>query len=265
MRKACTLPADVLIFDLEDGVSPDTKDKARDTIAEHLKQDDFSHHTTVIRLNHSSTDWHLADVNMAAYSGCDAIMLSKANSVKEVKLAARLLAQQGAADKPLWLNIETPKGICNLEAMAQLPQVQALVMGTNDLRNDLRIRQSSERTGMQYALQKTVMCARAYHKIAFDGTWVNLSDDEGLQREAEQGRMLGFDGKTLIHPKQIEVANHLFSPTPDEFEEAEAIVATYEEAIQQHRAVTLLNGRMIERLHYDRAKELLNLKEKLAA
>ena len=266
MAKAHTLDADILIFDLEDGVAPDKKADAREAIANALAENDYSNYTTIVRVNHASTEEHVADVTMVAQSRCDAIMLSKANDINEVKTAARLLAYHGAADRGIWGNIETPLGVANVKSMAMMPIVKGMVVGTNDLANDLRIERTPDRAALMYSLQAVQLACRAHNKPVLDGTFVDLEDMDGLRAETEQGRLLGFDGKTLIHPKQIAIANEVFGPSEQEFEEAREIIALYErEAIDKHKAVCLMGSRMIERLHYNRAKELLSLEDRLKA
>lgn len=258
MERAHERPADALIFDLEDGVSD--KAAAREAILEALASDRFANHFTVVRLNHISTEDGELDVKAFGPSPCDALMLSKVSGAKETKNCLRFIAQYGGADKPIWANIETPSGVMNVANIADIKQVKALVMGTNDLANDLRIQRMPDRSTLLYALQKVVLMARANGCLALDGTYMDIKDEAGLRAEAEQGRAFGFDGKTLIHPVQIEVANEIFSPSAEEVARAKQIIETYErEAINKHKAVCLMGNEMIERLHYTRAKQVLSV------
>ncbi len=258
MERAHERPADALIFDLEDGVSPDAKEAAREAIATALSEERFAGHITVVRLNHTSTDWGVKDAQTFATLPCDAIMLSKVSSRRDTEAALRLLGYHGGADKPIWANIETPAGVMNVAEIAELPQIKALVMGTNDLANDLRILRTPDRAALMHSLQQVQLVGRATGCTVLDGTFMDVKDEAGLRAEAEQGRMLGFDGKTLIHPAQIAIANEVFSPTEEEVARAKVIIETYErEALGKHKAVCLMGNEMIERLHYDRARELV--------
>lgn len=258
MERAHERPADALIFDLEDGVSPDAKDEARAAIVEALASKRFAHHYTVVRMNHISTEAGEEDVKALSTANCDALMLSKVAGGKETRNSLRFIAQYGGADKPIWANIETPSGVMNVQNVAEIPQVKALVCGTNDLANDLRIKRTPDRGALMYSLQKVQLVARATGCLVLDGTFMDVKDEAGLRAESEQGRHLGFDGKTLIHPAQIDVANTVFSPTEEELARAKQIIETYErEAINKHKAVCLMGSEMIERLHYDRAKEMV--------
>lgn len=257
LERAHERPADALIFDLEDGVSPDAKDSAREAILAAVSEERFANHYTVIRLNHFLSEAGDTDIRALSTAPCDALMLSKVASGKETKNCLRFIAQYGGADKPIWANIETPNGVLHAHSIADLSQVKALVMGTNDLANDLRITRKPDRSTLMHSLQHVVLAARANGCLALDGTFMDVKDEKGLRSEVLQGRELGFDGKTLIHPAQIDIANEIFSPSETEISRAKQIIQTYErEALDKHKAVCLMGNEMIERLHYERAKEI---------
>lgn len=258
MAKAASLDADILIFDLEDGVAPERKALAREAIQRYLNETSFSQ-CTLVRINHRDTDYYQDDIAAFMDAPLDGIMLSKTGGPEDVDDIVSHLSLAGRGDVAIWANVETPRGVANVMAIAAHAHIAGMVAGTNDLANDLRIRPTADRAGLMHSLQQIHLAARAYGRIVLDGTFVDLEDMEGLKREAEQGRMLGFDGKTLIHPKQIAITNEVFGPSQEELEEASAIIEAYELAMREQKAVTMLGTRMIERLHYDRAKELLCL------
>lgn len=258
MQKAASLQADALIFDLEDGVSDAHKPAARKAMAEWSAHAAPTSQTKVLRINHQYTAHYADDIALAATLPLDGVMLSKVSNAHEIQRTISDLASAGRSDLPIWCNVETPSGYMNIQSISSQPCVAALVAGTNDLANDLRIIRTPDRAGLLHCLQMLVLAARAHGLLVLDGTFIDLEDDAGLQAEAQQGRMLGFDGKTLIHPKQIAIANASFSPTETELTQAKRLIATYEAAQKGGKAVTLLDGKMIEKLHYDRARQLLN-------
>lgn len=256
MAKAPTLKADARIYDLEDGVAPEKKLEARDAVLAAL-QNPLGESLIIVRINEVHSEQGEGDLAALAAFGPDALMLPKVHNLKVVEDAVSQLDAHGLEDMALWCNIETPEGVVNVEAIAAHPRVEALVVGTNDLVNDLRCEAHETRKPLLYALSRVVMAARAYNKVALDGTFVRLKETRALMREARQGRMLGFDGKTLIHPSQIDPVNRVFTPSRQEVREAKDIIEAYEKAMKEERAVTILQGRMIERLHYTRAQEVL--------
>ncbi len=256
MAKSVSLAADILIYDLEDGVAPASKPAAREALRTHFQQADNAH-LRLVRINHQSTRFYIDDITAMSAMPADGIMLSKVAHTADINDAVEKLARAERADMAIWCNVETPEGILNAATIAAHPNVVGLVAGTNDLANDLRIIRTAERTGLMHALQLLLLAARANHRIILDGTFVDLEDMKGLEAEAQQGRMLGFDGKTLIHPKQIDSVNRIFSPSEDEMTQAKRIIKAYEAAMKEHKAVTLLDNQMIEQLHYDRARQLL--------
>lgn len=264
LEKARKLPADVLIFDLEDAVSPEEKVLAREQVLEALKSRAYGHRERVVRINHIASREGLDDLTVLATAGADAILLPKVESEEQIAQAASMAAQLGAPnDFTIWATIETPKGVLNAASIAAHPATKALVAGTNDLCAGLRIHKTAGREALQYALSAIVMAARAYDKPVFDGTYIQLKDMQGLHAECIQGRLLGFDGKTLIHPEQVEITNEVFSPTHEEVSCARAVIAAYERTQAQHQAVTLVAGAMIEALHVRQALDTLKLHESI--
>ncbi len=255
LEKAQTIPCDVVILDLEDAVSPDHKTLARDQVVRALEAYDYGHREIVVRINPLTSLWGMEDIETIATTRADAVLLPKVETIAQIEtLTAK-------TDKPIWCNIETAKGVLYAHEVAAHPKTAALVAGTNDLSAELGIRKSPDRIGLLHALSQMVLTARAYGKLVFDGTFTAIADDKGLLQECRQGRLLGFDGKTLIHPDQVATANQIFSPSPEEIEEAQQIVAIYATAMNANKAVATAGGKMIEKLHYDAANRLLQMFE----
>ncbi len=266
MEKAKTLDCDGIILDLEDAVAPDDKERARQLVAEAVRAGGFGHREVVIRINRLDTRWGRADVAAAVTAGPDAILLPKVESADELAELAHLMNETGvAADMALWAMIETPRGVFAVPEIAAHPRLSVLVMGTSDLAKELNARHVPGREPFLYALERSVMAARAHGRAILDGVFLDLGDEAGLQAECEQGRNMGFDGKTLIHPRQIAAANAAFAPTPHEVEEARAVIAAYEEALAAGRGIAVLNGRLVENLHVETARRTLALAEAIAA
>ena len=256
MEKARTLPADMLIFDLEDGVADAAKEEARARIAEALQSSDYGDKTLLVRINAAHTAAGKADI--AALQG-----LPMAGRVlPKVEHAAQLDSIIG--DLLIWANVETPPGVLNAAEIAAHPKCAGLIAGTNDLRAGLGLTHSSDRTALHYSLSALVLAARAYGKTVIDGTYIQFDDMDGLKRECEEGRMLGFDGKTLVHPTQIDTANEVFSPTEEEIEQANAIITQYEQTLAKGQSVDLLDGQMIEELHVRHAQRILQIQKKIS-
>lgn len=260
LEKARKLPADVLIFDLEDAVSPEQKVLAREQVVEALKSRAYGHRERVVRINHIASREGLDDLTMVASAGADAVLLPKVESADQIAQAASMAAQLGASEGfTLWATIETPRGVINAAEIAAHPATKAVVAGTNDLCAGLRVHKTLGREALQYGLSAIIMAARAADKPVFDGTFIQLGDLDGLRGECEQGRMLGFDGKTLIHPEQVDITNDIFSPSDEEVARARAVIAAYERTQAQHQAVALVAGSMIEALHVRQALDTIRL------
>lgn len=260
MEKAKKLAADVIVFDLEDGVAPTAKAEARNRIREALAtRKAYGHRELLVRINPLSTAEGLEDFSALAGAGMDGLMLPKVESARQVDHAASLLSAHGYGHIPVWANVETPLGVLSAGEIAAHPACAALVAGTNDLRAGLKLTHSTDRQPLMYALQAILCAARAYGKLAFDGTYITFGDPDGLEAECQEGKHLGFDGKTLVHPEQIAITNDVFSPSEEEIADARAIIHQYEDTLAKRQSVGILDGQMIEALHVTRAQEILTL------
>lgn len=250
LEKARALPADVLILDLEDAVAPEHKLAAREHVLAALRAG-FPRHEVAVRINALTTPWGLDDHQALLLALPDAIVLPKAESpeaVRELTLGA-----------DLWLTIETPLGVLRAPDLAAVPGVAAMIAGTSDLTRELRARHTPDRAPLLPALSAIVLAARAHGRAALDGVHLNLSDTAGLQSACRQGRDLGFDGKTLIHPDQIGAANAAFGPSDAEVRAARELLAAWNAGRAGGRSVITHGGRLVEELHADEARELLEL------
>ncbi|SLN29101.1 (3S)-malyl-CoA thioesterase [Roseovarius albus] len=253
LDKARNLPADAIIFDLEDAVAPESKASARQTLADALKTGGYGKRAKIVRINALTTEWGWEDVRALKDVGADAILLPKVNSVSDVDVLADLVG----SDMPIWTMMETPVSVFNAREIAAHRQVEGLVTGTNDLTKDLAARYRADRLPLMLALQSIVMAARAARIVAVDGVYNRFRDGDGLKAECEQGRDLGFDGKTLIHPAQIEITNTAFAPTNSEIEVAERQIAAYEESQASGQGIAVVDGQIVENLHVVAAKRVL--------
>ncbi len=261
LEKARTLPADALIFDLEDAVAPDAKEVARANVVAAAKSHAYGKREIAIRCNGLSTAWGKADVAAIAGSGADAILVPKVESAADVASVVSLLDGAGAPQSmAIWAMMETPKGILRAEEIAgSHPRLQLFVMGTNDLVKDMRARHTPMRLPMITALGLGMLAARAYALTILDGVYNDLQDAEGFKAVCRQGLEMGFDGKTLIHPSQVEPCNEIFAPSAAELETANKIVAAFKAAQAEGRGVVTVDGRMIENLHVEQAERALAL------
>jgi citrate lyase subunit beta/citryl-CoA lyase len=260
LEKARTLAADSLILDLEDAVAPDAKVIARKNILTALEIG-FGYREAVVRINSLSTPWGLDDLKVFAKSKADAIVLPKVESAAQIQEVAMLLKELNARpDLTIWAMIETPQAIFKLQEIASShPLLETLVLGTSDLVKDLHARHTPNRVETQTALSLAILAARAYGLCVLDGVYLSLDDEIGFRYACTQGRDMGFDGKTLIHPNQIAMANASFGPSPEEVAEAEERISAYEAAIQTGAGIAVLNGKLIEELHIQDAKRILAL------
>jgi citrate lyase subunit beta/citryl-CoA lyase len=266
LEKARGLDADVLVFDLEDGVAPDRKEEARAQVLAALAQGGYGCEL-VIRINDPSSRLGAADLKAAARSGCHAILLPKTEGAQEVRDAALRLASAGAPPTmALWAMIETPMGVMRVEEIAfSSPHLACLVMGTSDLAKDLRARHTHDRLPVLTALSLSVMAARAARLVILDGVHLDLDDDGGFLAACRQGSELGFDGKTLIHPRTIAGANASFGPTEGEVEWARRIIEAHAAALAEGRGVAVVDGKLIENLHVESARRTVAMAEAIAA
>lgn len=256
LDKARGLPADALIFDLEDAVAPTEKARARDTLVEELARGGFGDKLRLVRINALSTPWGHDDAAFVAKADCDAVLLPKVETPDDLNALAALLPDLPHA-LPLWAMLETPAGLLNAAAICAHPRLQGVVMGTNDLAHDLGARHVAGRAPMQAALQMALMAARAQGRIAVDGVFNALRDAEGLAAECAQGRDMGFDGKSLIHPAQIDAANAAFAPSEAEIETARRQIAAFAEAERAGQGIAVVDGRIVENLHIATARATL--------
>jgi len=266
LEKARSLAADALILDLEDAVAPDAKETARANIAASLAAGGYGRRELVLRVNGLASPWGHGDLAAAAKMKLDAVLLPKVESADGVRQAEAVLAQAGApSDLALWCMMETPLGMLHAEAIAAAsPRVACLVMGTSDLTKDLHARHTSDRLPMLTALGLCLLAARAYGLAILDGVHLDLADEEGFAAHCRQGRELGFDGKSLIHPKQIDAANRAFAPSSEEVEWARRIIAAHREAERAGKGIVLVDGKLIENLHVAEAHRTVALAEQIA-
>jgi citrate lyase subunit beta/citryl-CoA lyase len=266
LEKARSLGVDGLILDLEDAVAPSAKEEARRVLGAVLAGVGFGHREVAVRVNGPATPWGAEDLAFAARCGADAVVLPKVESADEVRAAERALEAAGAPPGlALWCMIETPRGVLAAPQIAAAsPRLAVLVMGTSDLVKDLRARHTPARTEVLYALGAVLVAARASGLAALDGVHLDLSDDAGFEGACLQGRDLGFDGKTLIHPKTVEVANRVFAPTDAELADAMRIIAAHAEAEAAGRGVVVVDGRLVEALHVEMARRVVALAHAIA-
>ena len=260
LEKAQSLPCDAIIFDLEDAVAPEEKARARDLLAGVLAVADYGGRARIVRLNGLDTEWGAADA--AAFAGLEleGLLLPKVNGPVDLdRLAA------AAPGRPLWAMMETCAGVLNAAAIAAHPALAGFVIGTNDLAREIGCRHRPDRLALMTALQTCLMAARARGLVCLDGVYNAFKDEQGLTWECEQGRDLGFDGKTLIHPAQIEIANACFGPGEEELALARRQIAAFEEAQAQGLGIAVVDGRIVENLHIVTARQTLARAEAIAA
>ena len=261
LEKARTLPADALVLDLEDAVAPEMKLEARAQVAAAIKAGGYGHREIVVRVNALSTPWGRDDLAAAAAAGANAVLLPKVESAETVGAA---IAALGSAPV-VWCMLETPRGILNASSIAAAsPRVAALVMGTSDLTTDLHARVTRERLPLVTSLQLCVLAARSSGITALDGVHLDLDDDAGFAQACRQAADFGFDGKTLIHPRQVAVANEVFAPAASEVDWARRVIAAHADALARGQGVVVLDGRLIENLHVDDARRVLALADAIA-
>ncbi len=267
LEKAKTLPADALIFDLEDAVAPDAKDTARDMAVAAAASGAYGRREIAIRANGLDTPWGQADLTAIARSGAHAAVVPKIESAAMVRQALAVLDGAGApADLALWAMVETPIGVLRAEKIAAAsPRLTVLVMGTSDLAKDLGAAHTPDRAPFMTSFGLCLLAARAHGCAILDGVHLNLGDDAEFAAHCRQGADLGFDGKTLIHPKQVAPANDAFGPSADDLTHAERVVKAYECAISAGQGVATLDGQLIENLHAEGARRIIALHEAIVA
>ncbi len=267
LQKARELPCDVVILDLEDAVAPAAKSDARAGAAQALAAGGFGGRERVLRVNAADTPWGGDDLDAAAGMALDAVLLPKVEDPRTVHdAAARLRAAGAPASLALWVMIETPRGVLQAGPVCDAgPPLACAVLGTSDLARDLRVPPTADREGLVPALAWCVAAARAAGLDVLDGVHLDLEDDAALEAACAQGRRLGFDGKTLIHPRQVAAANAAFAPSPDAVEHARRVLAAWRQAEAEGSALAVVDGRLVEHLHAEEARRTVAMADAIRA
>ncbi|MBO0754111.1 MAG: CoA ester lyase [Bradyrhizobiaceae bacterium] len=271
LEKAKTLPCDAVILDLEDAVAPDAKAAARQQVVAAVAARGFGTREVIVRINGLDTPWWLDDLRAAAMAGPDGVLVPKVSKPTDLQVVAARLADAAAGHRiRLWAMIETPLAIINAAGIAAVARdgatpLAGFVMGNNDLAKESRARLMDGRAPMVSWLAASVLAAHAHGIDILDGVYNAIHDVEGFRRECVQGRDMGFDGKTLVHPDQIAPCNAAFSPTADEIDEARRIIAVFELPENRARGVVQVDGRMVERMHADMARRIVAIADAIAA
>ncbi len=265
LEKAKTLPCDGVIFDLEDAVALGMKEVARAKAAEAVESAAYGHRELVIRTNGLDTEWWQEDVRAAAKAAPDAILIPKVESAATIQTVAAILQEEDAAQTAIWAMLETPLAYLRTEEIATASdKLTCFVIGTNDLVKDLRAKHTKSREPVITALGIAVLTARAYGLTVLDGVYNNFRNTDGFWQECEQAQQMGFDGKTLIHPSQIDSANEVFGPSEDDVLYAERLIEAFHTAKTAGKGVAVLDGKMIEDLHVEEAKRTLAIAAAIA-
>lgn len=260
LEKARELAADATIFDLEDAVAPEEKPRARALLADVLSRADYGTRARIVRVNGLDSEWGADDLAaFAGHAGVDAVLVPKVNAAADLDAVAALVTA------PLWAMMETAKGCLKAAEIAAHPRLQGMVMGTNDLARELGARFRPDRLSLMTGLGACLLAAKAEGRVIIDGVYNAFRDDEGLRAECEQGRDMGFDGKTLIHPAQLDIANAAFAPSDDEVALAHRQIAAYGEARARGEGVAVVDGKIVENLHIVTAKALIARAAHIAA
>lgn len=259
LAKAASLPADALILDLEDAVAPDAKGEGREGACEAASSDRYGAREVTIRINSAGTPWHDDDLRAVSAAGPDAVVVPKVDSAAAVHAIEKALEVHGAPEHTkIWAMLETPIAMLHAEAVcASSERLTVLVMGTNDLAKELQAEHVPGRGPLVTGLGLSLLAARATGKVILDGVYNDVKNLEGFEAECAQGRAMGFDGKTLIHPGQVEPCNRVFAPAPEEVDLSRRIIEAFEEAETEGRGVVTVDGRMIENLHVDQSRRTL--------
>lgn len=266
LEKAKSLPADAIIFDLEDAVATEEKGNARALLARTLAAGGYGRRAQIVRLNGQDSEWGTDDLAAIMEIGPQAVLLPKVESPAQVEaVAAALDAHPACTGTRIWAMMETPRGILNALAIATAPRMAGFIIGTNDLAKELNCRFRPDRLPLQAALQTCLLAARAAGIPCIDGVYNAFRDDDGLRAECEQGRDLGMDGKTLIHPAQLAIANEVFAPSAEEVDLARRQIAAFEEAEAKGLGVAVVDGKIVENLHIVTAKATLAKAEAVEA
>jgi citrate lyase subunit beta/citryl-CoA lyase len=267
LEKAKTLPVDALILDLEDAVAPEAKEQARELVCAAARSGDYGRRELTIRVNGIGTAWHDADLAAACEAGPDGIVVPKVGSADDVRQLVATMEAAGAPERTrLWAMVETPQAMLHCEEIARASdRLAVLVMGTNDLAKELRAEHVPGRQPLLTGLGLCLLAARAAGAVIIDGVYNDVKDAAGFEAECVQGRQLGFDGKTLIHPGQVEACNRVFAPSAAGVAEARELLAVWEEAQAAGQGVATHRGRLVENLHVETAREVLQTHEAIRA
>jgi len=265
LEKATGLACDAIIFDLEDAVAVDEKVNARAILIKALTEADFGARMRIVRINGLDSDWGREDALAMAAAlkegvKIDAVLIPKVSTKSDLDAVANLIPTV-----PLWAMMETALGMLNAADIAAHPRLEGMVMGTNDLAKELQSRFRPDRLPLQTGLGLCLLAAKAFGKIIVDGVYNAFKDDEGLKAECDQGRDMGFDGKTLIHPAQLEIANAAFAPSEAEIDLAKRQIAAFDAAQAQGQGVAVVDGKIVENLHIVTARQVLSKAEAIAA
>ena len=252
LEKARSLPVDAVIFDLEDAVAIEEKPAARATLADALATGGYGARVRIVRINGFDTEWGRADADAVRDMDCDAVLLPKVESIAQLDALAEI-----TGDLPIWAMMETPRGMLNAAEIAAHPKMAGMVMGTNDLAKELQSRFRPDRLPMLTSLSLCLLAAKAEGLVIVDGVYNAFKDDDGLKAECTQGRDMGFDGKTLIHPAQVDIANTAFAPAPEEVDLARRQIDAFEKAKAEGQGVAVVDGKIVENLHVATAREIL--------
>jgi len=259
LDKAKTLPVDAIIFDLEDAVTAGEKENARALLGGALAQGGYGNRTKIVRINGFDTKWGRDDARAVCDMGADAVLLPKVSSPADVEALAEI-----TGDLDIWAMMETPRGMLNAAAIAAHPRLKGFVMGTNDLAKELQTRSRPDRQPLLTSLGLCLLAAKAEGLVIVDGVYNAFKDEDGLAVECAQGRDMGFDGKTLIHPAQVAVANKGFAPSEADIDLARRQIAAFDEVESQGQGVAVVDGKIVENLHVASARELLAMSEAIA-
>ena len=265
LEKAKSIPCDAVIFDLEDAVAPDAKPEARTRAVGAVTSGEYGHRELMIRCNGLDTQWGADDVVAAAEARPSAVVIPKVDSAETVDEVVSRLDAAGATEVSIWPMIETPTAIFNVREIASHPRVTVLVMGTNDLAKELHAPLVPGRHPLVPHLATALLAAREAGVAILDGVYNDVRDPDGFLTECRQGMEMGFDGKTLIHPTQVEPANDVWAPADSEVDHARRVIAAFDEAVAEGRGVATVDGRMIENLHVDNARRTIALAHAIAA
>lgn len=269
LEKAKTLPADSLILDLEDAVAPEAKAEARERVCNAVKSGGYGPRELIIRVNGLDTEWGKADIKAAAQANPDAILAPKVATAEDIRWIDEAIAEGGASEKPqLWVMIETPLSILNIRdiaAAAKSTRLAGFVMGSNDLIKDFRAEPMPGRENLAACYTLAIAAARAYDLLVFDGVYNDIANAEGFVAEARQARAFGFDGKTLIHPSQVDPCNTIFAPPADAVAQAKDVIAAFADPANAGKGVLKVNGKMTELLHLAQARRMVAVAEAIAA